>query len=301
MEIKEFAAIVRCAMEREVGRNCTVELQQVKKNNGVVLHGLLIRSQEKNVIPTIYLEPFLEAYEAGAALSDITNRLMGIYRESVPVGKVNMDFFKSFNLVKDRICYRLIGRRGNENLLEEIPYIEFLDLVLCFYYAYQGKALGEGTILVHNSHVEMWGTCTAELLRLAQSNTPRLFPWRCSSLENILEEISGHDTPDVSIDEDPEVSIRVLSNAKRVHGAVCMLYPGVLEKLAAQENVYILPSSVHEVLLLADRGGERADELKNMIAEVNSTQVPPEEVLSDSLYYYDYSEKRVKIIFLEIP
>ena len=80
-----------------------------------------------------------------------------------------------------------------------------------------------------------------------------------------------------------------------------MLYPGVLEKLAAQENVYILPSSVHEVLLLADRGGERADELKNMIAEVNSTQVPPEEVLSDSLYYYDYSEKRVKIIFLEIP
>ena len=96
-----------------------------------------------------------------------------------------------------------------------------------------------------------------------------------------------------------EVPLRVLSNVKRVHGAICMLYPDVLENLAQEEqrSFYILPSSVHEVILLADTGSGLPGELKAMIAEVNSTQVAPEEVLSDSLYYYDFTDKKVKIIF----
>ncbi len=303
MEIKEFAEKVCNAVKKELGKGYRVELKEVRKNNGVILHGMLIFSQ-KNVVPTIYLDTFFEEYESGVFFSEIVRRLVSIYRKDTPKGKIDMEFFRSFDEVKDRICYRLVGRKGNEELLADVPYIEFLDLALCFYYAYQGDVLGEGAILVHNSHLELWDTCTAELLKLAQRNTPELFPWECHSMSSVLKEILGEDlceeAEDVAQDdlfqEDP---MWVLSNDRRVQGAVCMLYPGVLDEIAARwtKGVYVLPSSIHEVILLIDSGRDETEALKKMIAQVNSTQVAPEEVLSDSLYYYDFIEKKVKIIF----
>ena len=91
----------------------------------------------------------------------------------------------------------------------------------------------------------------------------------------------------------------VLSNVQRVQGASCMLYPGLLKQLAEKEgnSFYILPSSIHEVILLTDRKMETPEQLKDMIAEVNRTQVAPEEVLSDSLYYYDFQKENIRIVF----
>ena len=301
--MNEFAGKVRRALKKELGESCRVECKEVRKNNGVILHGLMVLPKGQNVAPTIYLDTFLEAYESGATFGSIVGRLVHICREDALKGHIDMEFFRSFEKVRDRICYRLIGRKGNEELLEDIPYIEFLDLAICFYYAYQGDSLGEGTILIHDSHVELWKTCTAELFGLAKRNTQRLFPWVCNSLEEVLEEISGQGEGQEAGEGQGscfrEIPLKVLSNVKRMHGAICMLYPDVLEELAKRErrNFYILPSSIHEVILLADTGAGSAGELREMIAEVNSTQVAPEEILSDSLYYYDSTDKKVKIIF----
>lgn len=299
MEMNEFARRVCSAVERELGGGCRVQIREVRKNNGVVLHGLVILSQCKNVTPTIYLETFLESYEEGVPFAEVIRSLVGIYRKEVPKASIDMEFFRSFDRVKDRICYRLVGRRGNRKLLEEVPHIDFLDLAVCFYYAYQGETLGEGSILIYNSHMEMWKVSTADLLAMAKANTPRLFPWVCNSMEEILMETEGR-KGDLTAEGDifRDFPMRVLSNEKRTQGAVCMIYPELLEKLASEgrHSMYILPSSIHEVILLQDTSVGPPQELKKMIMEVNRTQVAPEEILSDSLYFYDYSEKRVKII-----
>ena len=302
MDISEFAVKVCNAMRKTLGTDCRVECKEVRKNNGVILHGLLVLGENRNVAPTIYLDTFLEAYEAGATFGSIIQRLEDICREDMLRESVDMEFFRSFERVRDRICYRLIGRKGNEELLEDIPYIEFLDLAICFYYAYHGESLGDGTILVHNSHLELWDTCTAELFGLAKRNTQRLFPWVCNSIAEVLGEIAGEDESSEEADEEAflqEIPMQVLSNDKRTQGAVCMLYPDVLDTLSGKgkRNFFILPSSVHEVILLEDTGAGSIPELKKMVTEVNATQVAPEEVLSDSLYYYDSTDKRVKIIF----
>ena len=301
MKIEEFVEKVRSELGKELGDGYRVEPKEVRKNNGVILHGLIVLEQGQNVAPTIYLDTFLEAYESGATFQSILNRLLDICREKASKKAIDMDFFRSFEDVRDRICYRLIGKERNEGLLEEMPYLDFLDLAICFYYAYHSDILGDGTILIYNSHMELWETCIAELFGLAKRNTARLFPWTCESMEDILCEMAGGDASlDGMAGEDTcllEMSLKVLSNTSRVHGAVCMLYPGVLDSLARKERnrLYILPSSIHEVILLADDGKIMPDELKKMISEVNSTQVAPEEVLSDSLYYYDLQDKRVRI------
>ena len=300
MEMKDFASRVCDSVRAELGTGYRVEMKEVRKNNSVVLHGLMILAQGRNVAPTIYLEGFLEAYEAGMPYEAILRKILDAYRNNVPAEGVNMDFFRSFDKVRDRICYRLIGKRENEELLEEIPYIDFLDLAICFYYAYQDDDLGHGSILIYNSHMEMWDTCTAELFGLAKRNTPKLFPWRCCSLDEAIAEVMGESVGQADGEPLLEIPLKALSNTIRVNGAACILYPGVLEELARQEGcgLYIIPSSIHEVLLLpATYTRMSANELKQMIMDVNSTQVAPEEVLSDTLYYYDAKQEQVRQTF----
>lgn len=304
MELNEFTNKVRKAVEKEFGEKYQVELKEVRKNNGVVLHGLLIVSAERNVIPTIYLDSFWEAYEGGVTFTEIVGRLVEIYRRETSGKNINMDFFREFEKVKDRICYRLIGKKSNEALLSDIPHIDFLDLAICFFYAYKGAELGEGSILIHNSHMQLWQTNTLELWQLAGVNTPKLFPARIFSMEEVLEELFEEQEEPVSGVEEYRqfldyMPMKILSNEQKTQGAACILYEGCLEKLTENygKSFYVLPSSVHEVILLSDSGKEAAEELKSMIHDVNRTQVSPEEVLSDSLYYFDSKEKKLKIIF----
>lgn len=300
VEKKDFIQKVYREMKKELGKNHRLELKEVKKNNGVIMHGLLIYSGNSNTVPTIYLDSFWEAYEGGQCFAAVIRQLLKLYREDAPRKNIDMNFFQCFDKVRERICYRLIGQKGNEELLRESPHIDFLDLALCFYYAYDGQ-IGEGSIRIKNSHAQRWGVKTADLVRLAEQNTSRLFGWRCISMEDIMRESQDFDPAEDAakpgcLEYNP---MKILTNVKRIYGAVCMLYPGVLEKLSAREqkSFYILPSSVHEVILLPDTGIETAEDLREMIFDVNHTVLAPEEVLSDNLYYYDYKEKRVKIIY----
>ena len=305
MEMKDFAEKVCKAMSEILGDGYEVRLQEVQKNNGVKLQGLLILAANQNVSPTIYLKPFWEAYEDGVTLSEIVRRILQIYREDTPGESIDMSFFKDFEQVRDRICYRLINAKQNQDLLEKIPHVPFLDLAICFYYAYEGDALGSGTILIYHTHRNLWQTNVEELMKLAQTNTRNLFPWECSPMDELIEELmtqgEGSAQPFLIEEEQQllaQIPMRILSSDQKVYGAACILYPEVLEEISekAEANLYILPSSVHEVILLPDSGNEDPQALKSMIYEVNRTQLEPEEVLSDNLYYFDRFEKNVRII-----
>ena len=76
------------------------------------------------------------------------------------------------------------------------------------------------------------------------------------------------------------------------HGAGVLAYPGFLD-VAAQKfggDFFIIPSSVHEVLLMKDEGGITAKEMQDIISSVNQNEVAPEERLSDHAYRYDSKE-----------
>ena len=296
MDITDFAQKVCKAVKEKLSDQHTVELKEVRKNNGVLLHGLLISSGSHNVVPTIYLDHFFRAYTEGMTFAEILRRLLEVYGQDVPARSIDMEFFRDFEKVQNRICFRLIGQAGNEELLNDIPYVEFLDMAICFFYAYKGNELGEGSILIHNSHMEMWECSVTDLMGLARQNTPALFPWQCCTMEEVIREMIDREHQEELLAE--EVPMKVLSNRQRTNGAACLIYPNVLEHLAeeSKSDLYILPSSIHEAILLADSGREDPGELKSMIVQVNRTQVAPEEVLTDSLYRYDRGKKRVEII-----
>lgn len=297
MELNEFALKVQKAIENKMGEGYQISLQEVQKNNGVILQGLLIMAEERNISPTIYLNSFWEYYERGTPFAIIIERILQIYKEDTPTENIDMSFFREFEKVKERICFRLISSEHNEELLRKIPHVDYLDMAICFYYAYQGEVLGNGSILIYNSHLDLWNTSVEELYELALKNTPQLFPQESTSMEEVLREMYERC-------EDPEkeelfeeefrdffdtVSMQVLGNTGHVHGAACILYPGVLKELSetAQADLYVIPSSIHEVIVLPDSGFEDIMHLKQIIEEVNRTQVEPEDILSYQLYFYN--------------
>lgn len=304
MDVKEFAQRVQRGLQKTLGEEAQVILKEVRKNNGVVLQGVMIAARDRNVSPTIYLDSLLEQYEDGETLGSIVRKILQIYKADTPEQNVDMEFFRDFQKVRDRIAYRLIHAGRNRELLESIPHIEFLDLAICFYYCYNGKELGNGSILIYNTHMEMWDTSTLELFLLAQKNTRRICGTDLKSMEDIVRELLEEGGAEALLEEEKDRFLEerpmiILSNRYCCHGAACILYPGLLEELAqkAGKNLFILPSSIHEVILLPDTGEERPEELRELVREVNTSQVRPEEILSDSLYYFDFIQKNLKIIF----
>ena len=91
----------------------------------------------------------------------------------------------------------------------------------------------------------------------------------------------------------------VLGNERKLFGAAAMFYDGVLEEFSdkIKKSFFILPSSVHEVILLPDDGIRKAEDLWEMVCEINATQVEPEEVLTNAVYYFSIKCKKIKKLF----
>lgn len=290
MEYCAFTEKVRRGVADFMGEGFSVELSRTPKNNGVVLCGLLIMKEDSNVSPTIYLEEFYERYEEGESLGGIVREVLSLYEKTKIEGQVDMSFFLDFEQVKSKIVYKLINREDNRELLETIPWKPFLDMAVVFYCNVLHETMGNVTLLVRNQERRLWRVDVDTLYELAQKNTPLLLK---PSLTSIWE-IIGARPPQMVIDEKGDMY--VLSNEQRSYGAASLLYPGVLEAFAKEtkEGFYILPSSVHEVLLVSGHDLAYTDCFRDMVREVNASQMSREEVLSNSIYYYDKSERKIK-------
>lgn len=302
MEFSSFTMFVREEVEKRTGDCYKVRLDDVRKNNGVVLRGLTVTQDDSNISPTIYLNSYYEEYIKGrATLVNVVNDVMDTYRRNKVNQSVDMRYFLSYESVKERIIYKLVNTEKNKELLEDVPHIEFLDLSIIFQCLVSQEDLGRASILIHNVHLKLWEVSVDALYQAAKENTQRLQGYEIKGITEVLQEIMCAEEVENIVDEDcmsafsGSVPMYVLSNKNRVEGAACMLYPNLIQDFAKaiQSSFYIIPSSIHELLLLPTEHLEESQEIKHMIREINDTQVSVEEILSYSLYLYDKEEQRI--------
>lgn len=300
---EEFCMEVEQKIAEKLGDNYEIKLQEVRKNNNVRWQGLIIMEKGKSMAPTVYLDDLYQEYEQGKVeMEEILVSILALLREKIPKADVDMNFFLDYEKVKDRICYRLINEEKNQELLADIPYIPFLDLAVCFLYSFENSEMGSGSILIRNQYLETWGVSVKELWDTADRNTRRLFLPECTSMENVLKEIGEKEReefhPELPESDGKFLSMSVLSNRQRIFGAAVLLYDGYLERIGDRlgKNYFILPSSIHEVIILPEIGGEDYGDMRAMIREINETQVEDQEILSDNLYYFDRQKNKMRIV-----
>lgn len=301
MEFTYFTTLVREEVEKRTGDCYKVRLNDVTKNNGVVLRGLTVTQDDSNISPTIYLNDYYEEYMKGrATLLNVVNDVMDTYQRNKVNQNIDMRYFLDYERVKDSVVYKLINTEKNKELLEDIPHIEFLDLAIVFQCMVAQEDIGTASILIHNVHLKLWDVSVEKLYQAAKENTQRIHKYEIKSMSEVLCEVARVENPE-AFDENSEetfsdsIPMYVLSNKRRVEGAACMLYPNLVQDFAEAigSSFYIIPSSVHELLLLPTTHLDESGEIKNMIKEINDTQVSAEEILSYSLYLYDKEERKI--------
>lgn len=308
MNYNQFLEEVREAVQERLGRDYEIRIQKITKNNGIVLDGLIIGKTSKSIAPTIYLNSYYIHFTHGMSMQEILEDIISAYKENNDVVLGDMRELLDFSNVRDKVAFKLIQMEKNKELLKGVPYIKFLDLVVVFYLVLDEHKGGQMTALIHNSHMESWGVGKEELYRLAEKNTPILLPPEiktmkeimCDILKEHLEELKMEEMIDDLLDFDSQKpSLYVLSNKKQINGAGCILYDGCLKDFADSQNsdIVILPSSTHEVILVPDDGKLDYGELRKMVGEINESEVPKEDVLSDRIY--KYSRHDCKIILIE--
>ncbi|MBD5465084.1 MAG: hypothetical protein HDR22_04605 [Lachnospiraceae bacterium] len=306
MRFYEFTKEVEKEMSAYLGKKAEVHISTIQKNNGVKMEGLVIRENGERIAPTIYLNCFYERFLQGMEIEDVIKEIDTIYKSCKNHPLEDAEFFSDYEQVKNRVVYKLIHKERNRELLEDVPYIPYLDLAIVFYCIVFRQEYGNATILIHKEHMELWNVTEEELYEQASKNTPILLPYFIKSIEEIMgeqfeKELSGQgkkeirETMDMVRPASEQVSMYVLSNQEKLYGAASILYPNLLKNfaIACGRDFYILPSSVHEVILVPEYDSKDLEGMSEMVKEINELEVAREEILSDHAYYYDKEEERI--------
>lgn len=296
MTYPEFKEAVIAYIRHALKETAQVSIHPITKNNHIVLDGLTIQENNYNISPTIYLNYYYEEMLAGKPLAVICEHILQTYHSSRPEENIDVRFYTDYENISDKILFKLIHAKKNEELLKEIPHILYLDLAIVFYCLISTTPTGSATILIHNQHLNFWNIQTDELYQQALRNTPSLLKVEIKNMNDIMQEFLTDTELDDCIDED-NTPMYVLTNNQKLYGAGCILYSDVLNQFSTKlkTDLYILPSSVHEVILLPATPSTSVEELNQMVCDVNESQVLNEEILSDHVYLYSLSDKTILI------
>ena len=316
MTYEEFTEKIRKSLECYFDDGSSVRLCNVKKNNGIEKCGVSLFSNKCNLSPTVYLEEYYSRYEQGEVPAQIIHEIITIFEDNRNKGNFDIGFFTEFDSVSDRIMCKLINAEMNEELLSMVPHIRYMDLAVVFFYLFPDddakKTFGRpdidsrASILIYQSHLDLWGKNLEDLKKAAYENTQKLSNPDMIKMDDLMLSLlerrgSYSDCENLLDREDTKLpremvcydqvmpQMFILTNRQRQYGATVMLYEGILKKVADKigSGYYVIPSSVHEVILVPDSPETSVGFLKNMVREVNRTELARTEVLSDSVYYYN--------------
>ena len=324
MEYKKFSEELREAVQQRLGSSARAVVLCVPKVNRGPVFGISVFRGQEQAASAICLDHFYEEYRGGGSLAEVSEEVLAAYRQSARTEAFDPAFYADYEKVRAGITCRLMNYEKNRYLLKGVPHRRFFDLAVVYDCQVSVGASGRGSILIQNEHLAQWETDPETLHETAMENTRRRFPYELLPVETLLRELDEAETvheekqeaQPFAPDKMPETEnaeavqaknanggnpdgaqLYVLTNAQRCCGAASILFEDVLEKTAQKlgGDYFVLPSSIHECMILPDDGLFEAEQLHRMVHEINTLHVMPEEVLGASVYRYSAAEHRLTV------
>lgn len=310
MEYFEFCNNVKDILCGMVNDRCTVRIEEIVKNNQVSLQAVVIMEKGKNSAPSIFLESYFDEYLKGRNINDICLDILVINEKYKDTITFDINEFLSYEKVKENLFVKVINKSKNSKRLENMPWIDFLDLAVVVYVQVGEFGCGSGTINVTYSNMKSWEIDKETLFKEALKNTGIKMQPYLEKIDDLMREIFNEKIKSSSLfdeceigeimkmfDTEDESFIFVLTNQTKFNGAVYIIFNDILKSVSEKlnDNFYILPSSIHELIIVPEKCGMQKDELKRMVMDINRTELDPKEVLSDSVYYFDRKSHEIQI------
>ena len=267
-----------------------VSINQVAKNNET-LDGLVIIRPGQSVSPTLYLNSFYENYCEGRDMEDILNKIADLRTSHDAPDILNdlslsIEDITNYEKIKDSLIAHVVGIEGNLELLEKRPHVVKEDMAIM----YKISLNDEMSIPITNELFKGYNIPLDEFHDKAMENISDKVT--VVSMSQTIAEMMGGEIMEIP----PEKDMIVLSNESRVNGAIGIFDKATMDSLAEKYGDFILlPSSVHESLVVPEAAGLSVEDARQMVREVNETQVEPQDRLTDNVYKYDKEAHELRI------
>lgn len=273
-------------------QSCFVSLEQVDKNNGQKKEGIVIRAEGSRISPVFYLDVMYEQYLQGISLEELIEGIWKFYWEEARKKQFDVNDFMDWSRVKSRLFLRGVSTEMNREVLETTIHKEILDLSAVVY-ARLDHPSGDGiaSVSIRKEHLMLWQQCEEDVYAIALQNT-RQEDISFVSITNEISAMLSEEEREMLLDDERlamESPLFVLTNEAKLFGAVYMFLPEVMDKIADEkgDDLYILPSSIHEILILKTSELDDLPRLQHMVQDINEMQVPMEQRLSNHVYRYN--------------
>lgn len=284
-----------------------VSIGVVKKNNDLRLTALTIRNRNVNIAPTIYLDQFYKEYENGIGMGMILQEIADLNTECSKEEDFDISQVLEYEKCKDKIIPRLVNAEWNKDLLQERPHVMIADLAAMFVVDLGTDSNGSMSMPVTYDLMSRWGITVDVLYKKALQNMPKIdkhviMPLSDAILQIMLNRFDGGEN-DMSVeakelaelmqdDNTMDMGVYIVTNLSKVNGASMILDEATIKEVIATvgTDFYIIPSSIHEVLIFKKSERMDRDEIRNMVKEINAAELTEEERLSDNIYTYTEAE-----------
>ena len=236
--------------------------------------------------------------ENGEDMEHAVNRMVNTIKESISVIETKEQDVKAFvtdyEKVKDNTYLRLVP--GDSPILGETPHkkIEDMALVVSIALVDFSDEHGKSVVVVSKPLMEMYGIDEQQLFADAERNSLSYEPVVFTPLGEMIKNlIQAENLPDPA---DEGIIAYIATNRTGFHGASVLTYPDFCKEAAETMggSFYLIPSSVHEFILIKDDGTPKAKDLNKMIKNVNETVLEPRDFLSNQCYHYDAKSKTLE-------
>lgn len=282
--MKERAEVVAKLVEEKTGR--TTKVVTTVKNN-VTRIGITIETDQEGIYATVYIDDFEDQQE-----EDAVEKIREII-ERAKYQNIDTKAITRREYVVSNIITYPIKKEGNEVLLENHPYVDFLDLAFVFRVMIPER---EGSYLLKKEMAEKYELTASEIFDIAKENMMKKQKTKIIPMENAIASMLGEEMENEDEIPKTECKMAVMTNQDKMYGANGFLRKDLLKKYSERigKDLYILPSSVHE-LLVVPKFAVNAEELRRMVQEVNENEVADEEILSYNVYEYSRKNNEITV------
>lgn len=303
MIYEEFLDLVKRSLEERMGEEYAFEITKTLKNNSEYRMGLRVKTDNTNVYPCIYMEAYYDNFMHGReTLDELLVTVMESVKEAIIKKPIDISFFMDWEKVKTHVYFRVINTEQNQELLDTVPHKEVLDLSV-IYHVNVGCFLPEnpegfGSIIIRDEHLKLWNITQDALHECALQNVKDKQKAELRDMTSVIEEMKAFIEIDDRETEEMPIPMYILRNKNSQYGAAQLIIEETLMHVSEKLNgdFIVLPSSIYELIVIPSVEIPDLEGLKDLVKEVNNTQVDPIDRLSYNIYRYDRDRERLEIV-----
>ncbi len=292
---EELREDVKRTLDERTDSDYQVELHTMTKMNETY-EAITVKPEDSQIGVNLNATALYKAYEDGMdydrIVSEASDKAFSAL-ESRP--DFNIDAFTDYDRMKETLAMEVVSAERNADILDTVPHKNMEDMAIVYRFVVAQDNAETGTILVTNDMLDRYGITPEQLHADAMKNAPEVRPMEIKGMGEVLAQQMGvEDLEVLGLNIPPEQEQMYVASVKgNVHGAGVLAYEDFMDKAAerAGGSFFILPSSIHEVLIIPDNGNFDLHSLENMVKEVNATTVDPVDKLTDNVYHYDAEAK----------